>query len=622
MKRGPSKGQRRESTVSASGAGTKKKLLMMPLLRKRAFSTTTTTNVPILPTFNLNFNAGPRQASVPFSNQTKLPSITFLTQPQQRPLSLNTTHFQTSPTSRHSNNNNLQMPRIFSNNQLSSPLLSPEELKSGYSSRSNSVPSYLPSENPKKLRQSSFSSTSSIESIKSPQLSPRSSIPSTAVGDKLNNKNITDKNNNNTITYNNKFNTTNHETINTNTGNASSVLDAYWQDRHINSYYQIIHPTLPILPSSKVRLRAFLSENNTLTTSESQRQQQQHLAAAVLAGINGLAVYHTDPAASAAYRRQLLSAVLDLGQACGGLVSEGLTPVAQSLYLICMVCLFLFTDEPMWLSSAISMAYSMKLHFFHSTTTDETIDEETRIGRRRLFLVLVILDTMNASAKNLPQLITAEYIRFDETTDSRCFTSPVGVQLIKLCLRLSANNKTSQTELDQIKADIEGLWDTNPVLKALYYSVLLSHTVGATSIRSEQLHNIVTELTSLMVSPLISVSPLMPFFFMFVVNGAEKLPLESPHTASAVEYLQGHIARIGSNSGAAMRARIDAMAQRLHAKLAVMPSTVYPQHQQILATGLRSDPPAAHRPSIQFKPIRTTGLEDLATAASAKKLYT
>jgi hypothetical protein len=583
MKRGPSKGQRRESTGSAAsaGAGAKKKLLMMPLLRKRAFSTTNA--VPILPTFSQSFSTGPRQTNAPFDNQNKLPSITFLT--QQQPFHAASTNHHTSP----------QMPRIFKTSPLNNPLPSPDELRSGYSSRSNSVPSYLPSETPKKLRQSSFSSTSSYDSVKSPQLSPRSSATITAPC----NSNPHDNIGSNSNSVNNII-----------SGTAGLALDAYWQNRQIDTYYQIIHPTLPLLPNSKISLRQFLSRSN--------ESQQQHLAAAVLAGINGLTVRHTDPKAAAAHCRQLLSAVLDMGQACGGLVSEGLTPVAQTLYLLCLVCLFLFTDESMWLSSAISVAYSMKLHLSYSAA-DTVLDKETRMGRRRLFLVLVVLDTMNASTKALPQLVPNEYVRFDEAADAACFPSPVGIQLVKLCLalRASRSGNVSRTELDRVKADIESLWDTNPVLKALYYSVLLTHAINAKSANSDnQLPHIVTELTSLMVSPLISVSPLMPFFFMFVVNGAEHLPPMSPYTVRAVEYLEAHVALLGPSGGEALRARIAAMAKYRH-DLTTSPDQK-PLHQQELA--LHTDSPAGRR--IQFKAIRDTGLDDLATVASVEKLYT
>lgn len=591
MKRGPSKGQRRESTGSAAraGAGPRKKLLMMPLLRKRAFSTTNA--VPILPTFSQSFSPAPRHTHAPFDNQNKLPSITFLTQQQPFPTNTASSNHHTSP----------QMPRIFTTNQLNNPLPSPDELRSGYSSRSNSVPSYLPSEAPKKLRQSSFSSTSSSDTVTSPQLSPRSSATISA-----------------------PFNSSPHDSIGFNGSNVNSItsgtaglaLDAHWQNRQIDTYYQIIHPTLPLLPNSKVSLRQFLLRSNA---TETQQEQQQHLAAAVLAGINGLAVRHTDPKAAAAHCRQLLSAVLDLGQACGGLVSERLTPVAQSLYLVCLVCLFLFTDESMWLSSAVSVAYSMKLHLSYSAA-DGALDEETRMGRRRLFLVLVVLDTMNSSTKALPQLVPNEYVRFDEATDASCFPSPVGIQLVKLCLalRASSSGNVSRTELDRVKADIEGLWDTNPVLKALYYSVLMTHATNPKSGNSgNQLPHIVTSLTSLMVSPLISVSPLMLFFFMFVVNGAEHLPPTSPYTIRAVEYLESHVALLGPSASEALRARIAAMAKHRR-DLTTTPQKDHKPLQPELP--LHTDSPAGRR--IQFNAIRDAGLDDLATVASVEKVYT
>ena len=98
-------------------------------------------------------------------------------------------------------------------------------------------------------------------------------------------------------------------------------------------------------------------------------------AAAVLAGINGLAVRHTDPKAAAAHCRQLLSAVLDLGQACGGLVSERLTPVAQSLSSCAWFVFSCLLMSPCGCPRPLAWLIQMKYHLSYPAA-DGALDEK------------------------------------------------------------------------------------------------------------------------------------------------------------------------------------------------------------------------------------------------------
>lgn len=407
---------------------------------------------------------------MPPRQQDRLPSIDFLTMSQpwhQRPQY----NFH-QPPAPHAHHPSVSGPD--------------EHLRSGHSSRSNSVPSYLPSEvADKKLYPEA-------EESMGPPVSPSMSPRTTAGGPPL----------------------------------PSPPKDG-WEDRQVDSYYQIIHPTLPILPSSKIRLRSFLAAcpNETLRT-------------AVICGLNGLAKKMSDPgAAISEHKPQLLRAVCEVAQSSGGQVCEDLPDEARPLYLVCLIFLFLYTDDGMWLSAAVSIAYSMGLH-----TVSQAVSEET--GSRRMFLVLVILDCMNSAVKNVPSFIPVSMINFDEDRDALCFGSRTGVEMLKLCLALRnvSNGKTQDTnctptvgdyvarqhvELEAVKRQIEGMWDTVPILKALYLFVLINlgtlelgkATDDSVSCAAKQMANL-TELSSLMVSPLISVSPLMGFFYQAICEGA------------------------------------------------------------------------------------------------------
>lgn len=523
MKRGPSKGQRKDSSVKKESP---KAGPATPLFRKRAFSTVNNNTLPIpntlaYPPYNHSpYQHHPQQPlpaqqlqqqqqqqpqfrpMVPPRQQDRLPSIDFLTMSQpwhQRP------HY------------NFHQPPAPHAHHPATPGQD-EHLRSGHSSRSNSVPSYLPSEvAEKKLYPEP-------EERMGPPVSPSMSPLTTAGGPPL----------------------------------PSPPKDG-WEDRQVDSYYQIIHPTLPILPSSKIRLRSFLAAcpNETLRT-------------AVICGLNGLAKKMSDPgAAISEHKPQLLRAVCEVAQSSGGQVCEDLPDEARPLYLVCLIFLFLYTDDGMWLSAAVSIAYSMGLH-----TVSQAVSEET--GSRRMFLVLVILDCLNSAVKNVPSFIPVSMINFDEDRDALCFGSRTGVEMLKLCLALRnvSKGKTQEAncsptiseyvarqyiELEAVKRQIEGMWDTVPILKALYLFVLINLgtlelgkvTDDSVPCAAKQMANL-TELSSLMVSPLISVSPLMGFFYQAICEGAcqvvEVLGIASPPPGHAsvlreqalklLEYLQ------------------------------------------------------------------------------------
>lgn len=324
---------------------------------------------------------------------------------------------------------------------------------------------------------------------------------------------------------------------------SDSHCNKNWQDRQIDSYYQIIHPTLPILPSSKIKLRAFLAAC-----------PNPDLQAALLSGLNGLAIKMASPGLSSSVttnKSELLHAISQISESCGGLISDELPRGSRSLYLVCLIFMYLYTDESMWLSSAISIAYSMNLHSDSAPTSpNPTInsrsEEDSWSASRRLFLVLVILDSMTGAVKNIPPFIPESMIQFDEDRDAMCFGSRSGVEILKLCMVLRHVCRVKHqpslhiipslyAELDSVKTEIEGIWDTIPILKALYHSVLA--TICSLQFSPESTvadHNLIysacvkmisnlSDLNTLMVSPLISVSPLMGYFYQLVCDGACKI---------------------------------------------------------------------------------------------------
>lgn len=486
MKRGPAKGQRKDSLTSIKKDSPKTSVT--PLFRKRAFSTVNNT-LPIPNALSYPVYQQPPQPPPPQPlqqqqqqqhvqpsfrpivqrQQDRLPSIGFLTMNQPWP---------------RSQYNFYQPPPNYQHQQQQQQGVTQEEpLRSGHTSRSNSVPSYLPSDvaekkfypDPEETQQPPARPTS-------PGMSPKTT-PSIA----------------------------------------SNTTNTTWEDRQVDSYYQIIHPTLPILPSSKIRLRSFLAAcpNETLRT-------------ALLSGLNGLARKVSNPStAVSANKSELLRAVLEMSESTGGLVSEEMPLESKSLYLVCLIFLFLYTDESMWLSSAVSIAYSMKLHVLPASGEDS--------GSRRLFLVLAILDSMNSAVKNVPSFIPEGMIHFDEDRDALCFGSRSGVEILKLCIvlrrvcRVKLQSSCSpytetyleslHTELEAVRRDVEGMWDTVPILKALYHSVLvnlyslrLQVTQSPSTYCAKMMANL-TELSSLLVSPLISVSPLMGYFYQLICEG-------------------------------------------------------------------------------------------------------
>lgn len=423
-----------------------------------------------------------------------------------------------------------------------------------------------------------------------------------------------------------------------------------WNEATIDTYYQIIHPTLPILPTSKIQLKNWLASFESkdlagalldaltgLTLKLSQNvipsQQAFQLKSALLKSSPGNSNNNKSTSGAspspedevllktvASHQNNLLQFIWTISSKYGGMMAENLRFNDKCCFMVLLIFLFLYTDDSMWLASAISLGYSLELHH---TYTNKNISE---IDCRRLFLVLVILDCVNSFSNcnssrqgliNFPTFIPESVIHFDQVRDATVFnlsssssnknnqernsssSTSGGVYIIKLCMvykhansarnKLSSfnfassstttfsevadgnntGNKTTKEdslksclqllksllkELDLVKMEIEGIWDTTPILKALYYSVLVSvlstefslyqaprneeeeekedllssPSPASSSVtefynRSLKFINTLNELITLMASPLISASPLVAYLYKLVAVNMIKL---------------------------------------------------------------------------------------------------
>lgn len=288
---------------------------------------------------------------------------------------------------------------------------------------------------------------------------------------------------------------------------SSEVDEPGWDDRCIDNYYQVIHPTLPILPSSKVRLRArLLACSNT------------NLRYTVLCAVNGLVKKKNDNESQNDYQYYKT-------QVLRGMTQEDTTHMSNQsriLYLMSLILLFLQTSDSIWLGGAINLAYEMGLHNQQQQqqllTNNNSADDDSAVARR-LFLILVNLDRLNATLKQVPVQIPESVIRLSPEKDMACFGgSKIGIHVVRLCIILGhAATQDVTKELSDAYQAIETLWDTMPILKALYYLVLVHvDRLGAlSSTPDESIRSIISNSASLSVlleSPLISVSPLVGYF--------------------------------------------------------------------------------------------------------------
>jgi hypothetical protein len=368
-------------------------------------------------------------------------------------------------------------------------------------------------------------------------------------------------------------------------------LSLTFQHRKIDSYYQIIHPTLPILPSSKIKLKQFLV---AFSDEKFQNLSEALLDVIDLKSGNTLALLEAMNVVIQSFQGSLDAMTLD----------------EKVLYLTSLIFLFLSTNEIMWLSNAVSIAYSMGLH-----------NPALPSDHRRLFWVLFVLDTLNATVKNMPFFIHAAV----DPAASAESGGGVNLDLLKLCIVLRHNDNTGAnashllTELHAVRAGLEATWDTTPVLKALYHFAVVSIATARKVVIPS-----LTELSSLLVSPLLSVSPLMPYFYQMLVDTSCQLLTAPATTATSpgdnsviVSLLLDLKSNLGQ-SAAGMSKKIE---------ICLIHSGNLSHHRLLASPTHHHSPPttsidvAKMPPSPPPQQYTNTGLEKLATAAEKVKLF-
>ncbi|KAA8915843.1 hypothetical protein TRICI_002016 [Trichomonascus ciferrii] len=363
---------------------------------------------------------------------------------------------------------------------------------------------------------------------------------------------------------------------------SSEVDEPGWDDRCIDNYYQVVHPALPILPSSKVRLRARLLACSNPT-----------LRYTLLCAVCGLV--KKNEGGGDYYRQQVLQGVVH---------ADTRTMASQSriLYLMSLALLFLQTGDAMWLGAAINFAYEMGLHSHtHSSSSGSGSGDDDGAVGRRLFLVLVMLDRLNATLKRVPVQIPEDAVRLDGPNteagagaggdDAAAFGgAKIGVHAVRLCMILGhAGAGEVAGELAGAHAAIEPLWDTMPVLKALYYLVLVRRDRRRVLEDGEGVSGLLNNtgaLGVLLESPLISVSPLVGYFVPPLVTTLLDVagvvgPDERARLWSQLDTLDGLIerkfpefgplrhdisqARLADSSGASPKSKLEGLAAIAHA---------------------------------------------------------
>lgn len=354
---------------------------------------------------------------------------------------------------------------------------------------------------------------------------------------------------------------------------SSEVDEPGWDDRCIDNYYQVVHPALPILPSSKVRLRARLLACSNTT-----------LRYTLLSAVCGLV--KKNEGGGDYYKQQVLQGVVQAD-------TRAMSNQSRILYLMSLTLLFLQTGDSMWLGAAINFAYEMGLHNVGKNSASG--DDDGAVARR-LFLVLVMLDRLNATLKRVPVQIPEHVIRLaaDEDESASCFGgAKIGIHVVRLCIILGhACTRDVTAELATAHAAIEPLWDTMPVLKALYYLVLV-HCDRRRVMEGNEKEKDVSSLLGnsaalgvLLESPLISVSPLVGYFVPPLVTSLLDVAGsvgkdERARFWSQLDTLDGLIerkfpefaplrhdvsqARIAETSGASPKSKLEGLAAIAHA---------------------------------------------------------
>ncbi|KAH0545226.1 hypothetical protein FGG08_000680 [Glutinoglossum americanum] len=180
-----------------------------------------------------------------------------------------------------------------------------------------------------------------------------------------------------------------------------------WDERTVDEYYNLIHPTFPLLPNSKARLRSRLA-NCPITLREA-------FLEAFYAAVRSLPSSTSPPPDFQSTRK-----AVDLITASQ---FENVATRTMSTNLIFLQTLILMALEAdnhgpatmrgqlglpraVWLGSAVGLSYYLKLHVirYRENSSDVDPDSDEKLSRR-IWWVLVTLDRWHASSTSSPLLI-------------------------------------------------------------------------------------------------------------------------------------------------------------------------------------------------------------------------
>ncbi|KAI9818788.1 MAG: Glucose-responsive transcription factor [Pycnora praestabilis] len=192
----------------------------------------------------------------------------------------------------------------------------------------------------------------------------------------------------------------------TDQNHSDTILE--WDEKTVEEYYHIIHPTFPLLPHSKARLRSRLA-NCPMTLREG-------FLEALYAAVRSFPSSSISPAPDFQSTRK----AVDLIAASQFESAATRTMSTNLIYLQTMILMALEADNhgpatmrgqlgpprAVWLGSAVGLAYFLKLHIIHHREkfSDGDIDSDEKLARRNWWII-VILDRWHASSTSSPLLI-------------------------------------------------------------------------------------------------------------------------------------------------------------------------------------------------------------------------
>ncbi|ODQ65469.1 hypothetical protein NADFUDRAFT_52059 [Nadsonia fulvescens var. elongata DSM 6958] len=321
-------------------------------------------------------------------------------------------------------------------------------------------------------------------------------------------------------------------------------------DKVIDTYYQVIHPILPVLPSSKLRFEAKLAAckikilreglihavGNVCNPQRLPAPNNRHYQDED----GDLDMNDSDKGPTA--RAQIISDLARLNAFYYGELTQRMNSSDKLLYVMTLMFLYLDCLDAVWLTQSITVIYSLSCRGKDSllksqgsvNLDDEQDNEENTL--LRLFSLLHVLESIQVSSEIMLNTIRSPYLLIKprlmiEQVNLAAFPTfkpSVSLQrMLTLCAQLAKLTSTSNNMVDQeltngpledIRPHIEQIWDTKPLLKILFYHATLAHDLNLLQIQSPHSLNkdkLVDDIMALLYvidSPVITRLPVVKIF--------------------------------------------------------------------------------------------------------------